>query len=42
LKDDFKAESDIDVLVEFEPEARIGFFEFYDMEQALYDRQSAL
>jgi predicted nucleotidyltransferase len=28
LRDDFKAESDIDVLVMFEPEAQIGFFEF--------------
>ena len=37
LRDDFKAESDIDVLVEFEPEARVGFFELYDMEQALSD-----
>jgi hypothetical protein len=37
LRDDFKAESDIDVLVEFEPEARVGFFELYDMEQTLSD-----
>ena len=25
LRDDFRPESDVDVLVEFEPEARIGF-----------------
>ena len=35
LHDDFGPESDIDVLVEFEPGARIGFFELYDMEQEL-------
>jgi uncharacterized protein len=37
LRDDFRAESDIDVLVEFEPEAKVGFFELYDMEQELSD-----
>ena len=35
LRDDFSPESDIDVLVEFEPGARIGFFELYDLEQEL-------
>lgn len=35
LRDDFTGESDIDVLVEFEPEAKVGFFELYDMEQEL-------
>lgn len=35
LRDDFTKESDIDVLVEFEPGARVGFFELYDMEQEL-------
>ena len=35
LRDDFSSESDIDVLVEFEPSARVGFFELYDMEQEL-------
>src|SRR4030065_106060 len=35
LRDDFRPDSDIDVLVEFEPEARVGFFELYDMEQEL-------
>ena len=35
LRDDFGPESDIDVLVEFEPGAGIGFFELYDMEEEL-------
>jgi predicted nucleotidyltransferase len=35
LRDDFTKKSDIDVLVEFEPGARVGFFELYDMEQEL-------
>jgi predicted nucleotidyltransferase len=35
LRDDFRPDSDVDVLVEFEPEARVGFFELYDMEQEL-------
>jgi hypothetical protein len=35
LRDDFGPESDIDVLVEFEPGAGVGFFELYDMEQEL-------
>ena len=35
LRDDFSSESDIDVLVEFDPSARVGFFELYDMEQEL-------
>ena len=35
LRDDFTPESDIDVLAEFDPEARVGFFELYDMEQEL-------
>ncbi|MBI3989373.1 MAG: nucleotidyltransferase family protein [candidate division NC10 bacterium] len=33
LRDDFGPESDIDVLVEFEPDARVGFFKLYDLEQ---------
>jgi uncharacterized protein len=37
LRDDFTSDSDIDVLVEFEPSARIGFFELYDIEQELSD-----
>ena len=35
LRDDFSPDSDIDVLVEFEPDAGIGFFELYDIEQEL-------
>jgi uncharacterized protein len=35
LRDDFRPDSDIDVLVEFEPGADIGFFELYDIEQEL-------
>lgn len=35
LRDDFDSESDIDVLVEFEPGAGVGFFELYDMEKEL-------
>jgi len=35
LREDFGPDSDIDVLVEFEPGARVGFFELFDMEQEL-------
>ncbi len=35
LRDDFRVSSDVDILVEFEPYARVGFFELYDMEQEL-------
>ena len=35
LRDDFRSDSDIDVLVEFEPDADVGFFELYDIEQEL-------
>jgi hypothetical protein len=35
LRDDFTPESDIDVLVELEPDAGVGFFELYDMEEEL-------
>lgn len=35
LRDDFRPDSDVDVLVEFEREAHVGFFELYDMEQEL-------
>ena len=35
LRDDFSPDSDIDVLVEFEPDAGVGFFELYDIEQEL-------
>lgn len=36
LRDDFSAESDVDVLVEFEPDARVGL-QFFKMEQELSD-----
>jgi hypothetical protein len=35
LRPDFDSDSDIDVLVEFAPATRVGFFELYDMEQEL-------
>ena len=35
LRDDFRPESDVDVLVEFEPGIRVGFFKLYDLEQEL-------
>ena len=35
LRADFRADSDIDVLVEFEPEARINFFTFIDLQDGL-------
>lgn len=37
LREDFGPNSDIDVLVEFEPGARVGFFELFDMERELSD-----
>ncbi len=33
LRDDFTPESDIDVLVEFKPEARVGFFKLFAIEE---------
>lgn len=35
LREDFGPKSDVDVLVEFEPNARVGFFKLYDLEQEL-------
>jgi len=35
LRDDFGPDSDVDVLVEFEKGAVVGFFELYDIEQEL-------
>lgn len=32
LRDDFGPESDIDVLVEFSADAKVGLFELYDLE----------
>jgi len=35
LRDDFRADSDIDVLVDFEPGHVPGFFRLFDMEEEL-------
>ncbi len=35
LRDDFRPESDVDVLVEFEPGAQIGLFEFMRIQEEL-------
>lgn len=35
LRPDFGPESDVDVLVEFQPGKRVGFFELYDLEEEL-------
>jgi predicted nucleotidyltransferase len=35
LRDDFGSESDVDVLVEFEPEATVGYFAMARMEREL-------
>ena len=35
LRDDFGPGSDVDVLVEFDPGAGVGFFKLYDLEQEL-------
>jgi predicted nucleotidyltransferase len=35
LRDDFRPESDVDVLVEFEPSHVPGFFRFFEMEKEL-------
>ena len=35
LRDDFGPESDIDVLVEFSADAKVGLFELYDLEMEL-------
>lgn len=35
LRDDFRPDSDIDVLVEFEPGHIVGFFKLFDMEEEL-------
>ena len=37
LRDDFRPESDIDVLVEFEPEARVGMIKLAGLEIELSD-----
>ena len=35
LRDDFRSDSDVDVLVEFEPEQPVGYFELVAMEDEL-------
>lgn len=35
LRDDFRPESDIDVLVEFDPDAKISLFDLIHMEEDL-------
>lgn len=35
LRDDFGDDSDIDILVEYEPEARIGMYEHFDLQVEL-------
>ena len=35
LRNDFGADSDVDVLIEFEPDAKVSFFKLYDLEQEL-------
>jgi hypothetical protein len=35
LRDDFRPDSDLDVLVEFEPGHEVGFFRFIDMQMEL-------
>lgn len=37
LRDDFSPNSDVDVLVEFEPGAKIGYFELVEMQFELSD-----
>ena len=37
LREDFGSESDMDFLVEFEPDASIGFLELAEMQNALSD-----
>ena len=37
LRDDFRPDSDIDVLVEFEPDARVGMMKLADIENQLSD-----
>lgn len=35
LRDDFRPDSDVDVLVEFEPDARVSLFDFVRMQDEL-------
>lgn len=36
LRNDFRPDSDIDVLVEFEPNAKVNYFTFIDMQDGLH------
>jgi uncharacterized protein len=35
LREEFRADSDVDVLVEFEPGHKVDFFDIFDMEEEL-------
>jgi len=35
LRDDFSKESDIDVLIEFEPDSAVTYFDLFDMQETL-------
>lgn len=35
LRDDFTADSDVDLLIEFEPGERVGFFRLYQLQEDL-------
>ncbi|HYI16722.1 MAG TPA: nucleotidyltransferase domain-containing protein [Thermomicrobiales bacterium] len=37
LRDDFRDDSDIDILVEYEPDAGVGLYEHFDLGRALED-----
>jgi uncharacterized protein len=37
LRDDFREDSDIDILVEYEPDARVTLFDHFDLQRALAD-----
>ena len=37
LRDDFREDSDIDFLVEYDPDAHVGLFEHFDLQRALED-----
>lgn len=35
LRDDFRPDSDVDILVEFEPEAQVGYLQFFQLQDEL-------
>jgi uncharacterized protein len=35
LRDDFREDSDIDILVEYEPDAQVGLYEHFDLQRDL-------